>query len=172
MNDHVRLLDGEAVEIPEFTRDVAGHVVDLRKEKWRLNSTTSHHTLLDWTKLIDCDVDSVAALRVHIVRLIETNGTAHVANAFRVISKFLAALRDDRPAPIASLPNLMWHFEQLRVKNGLAGSFTISSNGTSAAPTDSLKASTTKSSSLSKSCQLAETPKGSPFCRQIQKWGR
>jgi hypothetical protein len=116
MNDHVRLLDGEAVEIPEFTRDVAGHVVDLRKEKWRLNSTTSHHTLLDWTKLIDCDVDSVAALRVHIVRLIETNGTAHVANAFRVISKFLAALRDDRPAPIASLPNLMWHFEQLREK--------------------------------------------------------
>ncbi len=89
MNRLVRLLDDEAVEIPEFTRDVAGHLVDLRTEKWRLNSATSHSTLLDWTKLVNCDDDCVVALRYHIVRLIEINGTAHVDNAFRVLSKLL-----------------------------------------------------------------------------------
>ena len=116
MNQHVRLVDGDAVEIPQFTRDVAGHVVDLRPKKWRLNSTTSHHTLLDWTRLFNCDEDSVAALRLHIVRLIETKGTAHVGNTFRVISKFLTNLRDHKRTAGASLKNLMWYSEQLRKK--------------------------------------------------------
>jgi integrase len=114
MNDHVRLMDGEAVEVPEFTRDVSGHVVDLRPAKWRLNSTTSQDTLLDWSKLGGCDESSMAALRLHIVRLIETNGTAHVSNAFRVLSTFLVALRDHRHPADPSLANLMWHLEQLR----------------------------------------------------------
>ena len=113
MNEHVQLLDSEAVEIPEFTRDVAGHLVDLRTEKWRLNSTTSRHTLLDWSKLAGCDESSIGALRRHIVRLIETNGTAHVSNAFRVLSSFLVALRDSR-RPDPSLANLMWYLEHLR----------------------------------------------------------
>ena len=116
MNQHLRLVDGEAVEIPEFTRDIAGYVVDLRPVQWRLNSTTAQHTLMDWTKLVGCDEASITALRVHIVRLIETNGTAHVSNAFRVLSSFLTALRDHRLPASASLANLMWYFEQLRGK--------------------------------------------------------
>lgn len=116
MNAYVRLLDGDAVEVPEFTRDVAGHVVDLRPAKWRLNSTTSHHTLLDWGKLAGCDESSLAALQLHIVRLIETSGTAHVSNAFRVLSTFLQALRDNRNPAEPSLASLTWYLEQLRAK--------------------------------------------------------
>jgi integrase len=116
VNEHVRLVDGDAFEIPRFTRDVTGHMVDLRPAKWRLNSTTSHHTLLDWSKLAGCDESSIAALRFHVVRLIEKNGTAHVSNAFRVLSTFLAALRDHRRPADPSLSNLMWYLERLREK--------------------------------------------------------
>ena len=116
MNEHIRVVECEEIEIPAFTRDVSGHIVDLRTAKWRLNSTTSHHTLLNWSKLAGCDMASLSALRFHLVRLIETNGTAHVSNAFRVLSTFLITLRDQREHAEASLENLMWYLEFLRSK--------------------------------------------------------
>lgn len=117
MNERIRLLFGENDQIPDFTRDVAGFEVDLRTEKWRLNSATSGQTLIDWNRVKQCDGQSVLALRLHIVRLIETNGTAHVANAFRLLSSFLADLRDCRNTSFPSLPNILWYLERLRTKS-------------------------------------------------------
>lgn len=36
VNQHVRLVDGDEVEVPEFTVDVAAHRTDVRSHKWRL----------------------------------------------------------------------------------------------------------------------------------------
>jgi hypothetical protein len=102
--------------IPDFTRDVAGHIVDLRPVKWRLNSAQSHNTLLNWSRLDGCDEEAVAALKVHIVRLIETASTAHTVNTFKTIGDYLKLLRDDRDAPRhgVTLASLMWILERHR----------------------------------------------------------
>jgi hypothetical protein len=118
VNQQILLVDGDAYEVPDFTRDVAGHIVDLRLSRWRLNSTTSHSTLLNWNKLAGCSDDHVNAFKVHICRLIETNGVAHVTNAFNSISGFLRALRSDERSPSKdiTLASLFWYLEHLRGK--------------------------------------------------------
>jgi len=84
--------------------------------KWRLNSAQSHHTLLNWSRLDGCDEDAVVALKVHIVRLIETASTAHTVNTFKTVSDYLKLLRDDRDAPSngVTLASLMWILERHR----------------------------------------------------------
>jgi hypothetical protein len=111
-----RIAVGADALVPDFTRDVAGHVVDLRKSKWRLNSAQSHHTLLNWSRLDGCDEDALGALKVHIVRLIETASTAHATNTFKIVGDYLKLLRDDRDAPSQSvtLASLMWILERHR----------------------------------------------------------
>ncbi len=104
--------------MPEFTRDVAGHVVGLRPDRWRLNSPQSHHTVVNW-KLVDgCDESAVAALKIHVVRLIETVSTAHSANTFKEVAGYLRLLRDDNSVPSRSvtLSSLMWMLERHRAK--------------------------------------------------------
>ena len=97
--------------------DAAGHAVDLKPSKWRLNSASSRNTLINWEKLIGCDDHAGAALRAHVIRLIETRGTEYVGNAFEAISMFLRNLRDGNSAPDRSvtLSGLMWYLERLRV---------------------------------------------------------
>ncbi len=102
--------------VPDVTRDVAGHLVDLRPGKWRLNSAQSHHTLLNWNRLDGCDEDAVGALKVHVVRLIETTSSAHTSNTFKTVGDYLKLLRDDGDAPSHSvtLASLMWILERHR----------------------------------------------------------
>ena len=111
-----RIVVGDEVLVPDFTRDVAGHLVDLRPAKWRLNSAQSHHTLLSWNRLDGCDEDAVNALRLHVVRLIETASTSHTVNAFKNVGDYLRLLRDDRNAPsqTVTLASLMWMLERHR----------------------------------------------------------
>lgn len=114
----LRIAVGDEVVLPDFTRDVAGHIVDLRPAQWRLNSAQSHHTMLNWNGLEGCDEDAVGALRIHIVRLIETASTSHTANTFKEIGGFLKRLRDspDAPSQNVTLAALMWILEHHRTK--------------------------------------------------------
>jgi integrase len=113
-----RLVVGSNVTIPDFTRDVAGHVVDLRSQKWRLHSPQSHHTLVNWKSLDGCDEEAIEALRMHIVRLIETSSVSHTLNAFKYVSDFLRLLSSDTDAPSRSINqvSLIWMLERLRAK--------------------------------------------------------
>jgi len=111
-----RIAVGDDVLVPNFIRDVAGHVVDLGKSKWRLNSAQSNDTLLNWSRLDGCDEDALGALKVHIVRLIETASTAHASNTFKIVGDYLKLIRDDRDAPSQSVTfaSLMWILERHR----------------------------------------------------------
>lgn len=118
MNQFVRLVDGDAIEIPAFTVDVVGHAVDLRStSEWYLHSATSKRVKLRWSHVDGCDEDAVSSLRFHMVRLIETKGTALVENTFRIISMFLRKMRDSEDAPSKSLTlaSLMWYLGLLRI---------------------------------------------------------
>jgi integrase len=116
--NYVRLVDGEELETPQFTLDVERHPVDLKPQTWQLNSVTSTRTAINWKKVDGCDQNAVAALRVHIIRLIETSSTSHVYNTFYAIANFLRDLKT-RPAPLKAvdLSSLVWYLEQLREKN-------------------------------------------------------
>jgi len=111
-----RIVVGDGVLVPAFTRDVAGHLVDLTPIRWRLNSAQSHHTLLNWSRLDGCDEDAVNALRLHLVRLIETASTSHTVNTFKNVGDYLKLLRDDQTAPsrTVTLASLMWMLERHR----------------------------------------------------------
>jgi len=114
----LRIAVGDDVLIPDFTRDVADHVVDLRGSIWRINSPDSSNTSLNWRILDGCDEEAVGALRLHTIRLLETSSSRHAYNAFQSVSRFLRALRDDADAPSTSvtLTSLMWILERYRLK--------------------------------------------------------
>jgi hypothetical protein len=114
----LHIVAGDDMLVPNFTRDVAGHIVDLRHTQWRLNSAQSHHTLLNWNRLDGCDENAVAALVVHVIRLIETTSTAHTINTFKIVGDFLKLLRDDQSAPSqnVTLAALIWILEHHRTK--------------------------------------------------------
>jgi hypothetical protein len=115
MNQLVRLLGGESIDIPEFTRDVAGHVVDLRPTAWRLNALNSSRNLVNWALLDGCDEAAVQSLKLHTVRLIETSSVSHTMSSFHNVGKYLRAIADEKsPSREAGIRSLMWHFEQLR----------------------------------------------------------
>jgi integrase len=111
-----RIVVHDDVILPDFTRDVANHVVDLRPAKWRLNSVASSQTLIDWTHLLGCDEEALAALRLHLVRLIETSSPDYVRTTFQFTMGFLVSLRDQGSAPgkTVNLETLMWYLERLR----------------------------------------------------------
>jgi len=76
----LRIVIGDDVATPDFTRDSAGHIVDLRPSKWRLNAVESTNTIINWDRLQDCDEDAIFATRLHILRLIETHRARHAYN--------------------------------------------------------------------------------------------
>jgi hypothetical protein len=117
MTDRVRLADGDEIEIPTLTIDTAGHQVDLRGVKWRVNCAMSSRTSINLALLAGCDESAVSALKVHVVRLIETASPAHVITTFQNVSRFLRALRDEKAtARTVSLGSLIWYLERLRKK--------------------------------------------------------
>jgi hypothetical protein len=83
MNQQVWLVDGEAVQIPDFTRDVAGHLVDLRPTAWRLNTVSGSRNLVNLDILDGCDKAAIQSLKIHIVRLIETSSSSHTMSSFK-----------------------------------------------------------------------------------------
>ena len=111
-----RIALGDDILVPDFTRDVAGHIVDLRPAKWRIHSADSAISAINWVSLDGCDEDAISALRLHIVRLLETKSSRHAYNTFQGVSRFLRALRDDMNAPFTSvtLASLMWELERHR----------------------------------------------------------
>lgn len=117
MNWTPTLVDGDTIDIADFTRDFAGNTVDLRETRWLLN--IAHRSAsLHWNRLDDCDRDAVSALRLHIVRLIETRSGSHVANTFGAITKYLVSVRDEMEDPL-SLNSLLRHLARLRsLKDG------------------------------------------------------
>ncbi len=107
--------------VPDFTRDVAGHIVDLRGPVWRVNSPDSSNTSLNWRSLDGCDEGAVVALRLHTVRLLETASSRHAYNMFHCVGRFLRDLRAERDAPAqnVTLASLMWALERYRTtRNG------------------------------------------------------
>jgi len=114
MSRHLQLVS-ENDSLPKSTIDAAGYKVDLSTPKWRLNSLADPHTLINWNRLERCNESAVAALRVHIVRLIETLSTGSAYNAFQRVASFLIALRDsDAPDKSITLSSLTWYLEELR----------------------------------------------------------
>ena len=113
-----RIVVGDDVLVPDFTRDVAGHIVDLRGSVWRINSPDSSNTVLNWGVLGGCDEDAIGALRLHSVRLLETSSSRHAYNVFQSVSRFLRVLRDaaDAPSTRVNLASLMWILERYRNK--------------------------------------------------------
>jgi integrase len=108
------LVDGDAIDIADFTRDFAGNAVDLRPIKWSLN--IAHRSAsLDWSRLDGCDRDAVSALRLHIVRLIETRSGSHVVNTFEAVTKYLISMREALEDPLA-IGSLLSYLAQLRGK--------------------------------------------------------
>jgi len=119
MNEHVRLLDGEAVDIPEFTRDVAGHVVDLRAAKWRLNSISGSRNLVNWNLLCGGKQAAIESLKIHVIRLIETTSVSHTMSSFHNVAKYLRAIEtEESPGDEINLKSLMAYLEKLRKTKG------------------------------------------------------
>ena len=117
MTERIRLADGDEIELPALTIDTAGHPVDLRGRKWRVNSAESSTTSINWELLAGCDESAVSALKVHIVRLIETASPPYAITTFQYIASFLRALRDEGRSPATvSLASLLWYLERLRKK--------------------------------------------------------
>ena len=115
MNKRIRLVDGDEMEIPEFTVDTAGHPVDLRSLKWRLNSVESTRTSMNWARLAGCDEHAVSALRIHVIRLIETASVSYAMTTFQYVGRFLKTIRSaECPTPTLTLASLTWYLERLR----------------------------------------------------------
>jgi len=115
MTERIRLADGDEIELPALTIDSAGHPVNLRGPKWRLNAAASSRTSINWALLSGCDENAQSALRMHVVRLIETASPSHAKSAFESVGRFLRALRDEgSPGTTVSLTSLFWYLERLR----------------------------------------------------------
>ena len=113
---NLRLVVNDDIEIPKVIRDVAGYEMDLRSNKWRLNSVESSRTSMNWSDLINCDEDAVSALKLHVIRLIETSSPSHAMSAFQFVGTFLKALRDGKgPTRNIDLRSLLWWLEELRL---------------------------------------------------------
>ncbi|MGB8204315.1 MAG: hypothetical protein WCE83_06535 [Candidatus Baltobacteraceae bacterium] len=120
------LVDGHAIDIPDFTRDVAGNIVDVRGSEWHLD--IAHRSqVLRWDALAGCDDDAVAALRIHVLRLLETKSGDHARNTFDQVKRYLTAVRDEGnekdPLAIAELLRYLarlrdtksgWQFHNIR----------------------------------------------------------
>jgi len=74
--------------------DVRGLLVDTSKSVWRLNDSTFSASI-NWERFKGCGVESVSALKWHVIRLIETRSARYACNTVAYIGDYLCALRDN-----------------------------------------------------------------------------